>query len=184
MSVSSRPRSLRGAGRGDAMGSRAGARLVQLSPMHVDASTIRASLTSLFTRLTSSMRAIVPFRIQQTWVAIEAGHVREVLGERGRIKIPSNAPQIPPSLASQGRAIALFDLGALGGALLPLQPGQRPPRTLVADVSGAILALPVDGVMEVEAVDDSRVQACHVTRFAGFSTVGELHVRPVPLFTT
>ncbi len=149
--------------------------------MHVAASTIRASLTSLFTRLTSSMRAIVPFRIQQTWVAIEAGHVREVLGERGWIKIPSNAPQIPGILAWQGRAIALFDLGALGGALLPLQPGQRRPRTLVVDVSGAILALPVDGVMEVEAVDDSRVQACHVTRLASCSTEVELHGRPMPL---
>jgi chemotaxis signal transduction protein len=127
------------------------------------------------------MRAIVPFRIQQTWVAIEAGHVREVLGEREWIQIPSNAPQIPGILSWQGRAIALFDLGTLGGALRPLQPGQRRPRTLVVDVSGAMLALPVDGVMEVEEIDDSLVQACRVTRLGNCSAEVELRGRPMPL---
>jgi chemotaxis signal transduction protein len=127
------------------------------------------------------MTAIIPFRIQQTWIAIEAGHVREVLGERGWIQIPSTAPQIRGVVAWQGRAIALFDLGALGGALLPLQPGQKRPRTLVVDVSGSVLALPVDGVMEAEEVDDASVHASHVTRLANCSTEVEVHGRPTPL---
>src|SRR5260370_51506 len=111
MSLSSTTRILRGAGRRDAMGNSAGARFFQLSPMHVAASTIRASLTSLFTRLTSSMRAIVPFRIQQTWVAIEAAHVREVLGERGRMMVPL-------SFFSLHRQSLRFRLSALISALV------------------------------------------------------------------
>jgi chemotaxis signal transduction protein len=127
------------------------------------------------------MRAIVPFRIQQTWAAMDASHVREVLGERGWIRMPSSAPQIPGVIAWQGRAIALFDLGALGGALVPLQPGQRRPRTLVVHVSGSTLGLPVDGVMEVEEVDGARVQPCHVTRLASCTTEVELRGVPMPL---
>jgi chemotaxis signal transduction protein len=127
------------------------------------------------------MRAIVPFRIQQTWVAIDAGHVREVLGERGWIPIPSGVPQIPGVIAWQGRAIALFDLGATGGVLVPLRPGQKRPRTLVVHVSDSTLGLPVDGVMEVEEVDESRVQPSHVTRLANCTTEVELRGIPMPL---
>jgi chemotaxis signal transduction protein len=128
------------------------------------------------------MRVIVPFRVQQTWVAVDAAHVREVLGERAWFQVPSGTPQIPGILAWQGRAIALFDLGALGGGtLVPLQPRERRPRTLVVHVSDALLALPVDGVMEVEEVDDSRVQPCHVTRLANCTTEVELRGRPMPL---
>jgi chemotaxis signal transduction protein len=127
------------------------------------------------------MRAIVPFRIQQTWVAMNAEHVREVLGERGWIQIPSSVPQIPGVIAWQGRAIALYDLGALGADLVPLKPGQRRPRTLVVHVNDSTLGLPVDGVMEVEEVDESNVQPCHVTRLASCTTEVELRGIPMPL---
>src|SRR5262249_15493165 len=102
-------------------------------------------------------------------------------GERGWIQIPSSVPQIPGVIAWQGRAIALFDLGALGGALVPLRPGQTRARTLVVHVSDAMLGLPVDGVMEVEEIDDSRVQPCHVTRLANCTTEVELRGTPMPL---
>jgi chemotaxis signal transduction protein len=126
-------------------------------------------------------RTLVPFQIQQIWAAVLADHVREILGETPWIRLPSQRPQIPGVVAWQGRAIALFDLGATSGALRPLKPDERRRRTLVVRVNDATLAVPVDAVMEAEEVNQSTVRPCQVTRLENCSTEVELRGTPMPL---
>jgi chemotaxis signal transduction protein len=114
-------------------------------------------------------------------MAVPAAHVREVLGQRPWVPVPSTMPHIPGIIAWQGRAIALFDLGTLGGGMRPLNPDQRRHRTLVVQVEGATLAVPVDSVLEVEEVDGDRIRPSQVTTLKHCAKEVELHGTPMPL---
>jgi chemotaxis signal transduction protein len=126
-------------------------------------------------------RALIPFTIQQTWIALEAAFVREILGERRWVSVRCPQPQIRGLVGWQGRAIALFDLGMLGRGLQPLKEDERRRRTLVVDVDDATLAVPVDNVMEVEEIEDSALRLCQMTKLAHCATEVELRGIPMPL---
>jgi chemotaxis signal transduction protein len=114
-------------------------------------------------------------------MAFPAAHVREVLGQRPWVPVPSTMPHMPGVVAWQGRAIALFDLGTLGGGMRPLQPDQRRHRTLVVQVEGATLAVPVDAVLEVEEVASDRIRPSQVTALKHCAKEVDLRGTPMPL---
>jgi chemotaxis signal transduction protein len=126
-------------------------------------------------------RALIPLKIQDVWIALEATNVREVLGERAWVRIPRILRQLPGLVAWQGRAIGLLDLATLGEGLRPLQPPERRSRTLVAHVDDMTVAIPVDAVMEVVEVDEASVRPCQLTRLANCSHETEIHGIPMPL---
>jgi chemotaxis signal transduction protein len=127
-------------------------------------------------------RALIPLKIQNVWLALEAADVREVLGERPWVRIPPVVPQVPGVIAWQGRAVGLLDLAALGEGVRPLQPGETRPRTLVAHVDDATVAIPVDAVMEVVDVEEATIRPCQLTQFGHCSREIELDGIPMPLF--
>ena len=129
----------------------------------------------------SVTQSVVPFLLQNIWVAVPAGHVREVLGERSWLQVPSTVPHIPGLVAWQGRAIALLDLGAFGAGMRPIKPNERRRRTLVVHVDGATLAVPVDSVSEAEEVLPSSLRAAQATRLEHCSQEVELRGIPMPL---
>lgn len=124
---------------------------------------------------------LIPFHVEQISMTVFAAHVREVLGQRAWVPVPSTMPHIPGVIAWQGRAIALFDLGTLGGGMRPLNRDQRRHRTLVVQVEGATLALPVDAVLEVEEVASERIRSSQVTTLKHCAKEVELRGTPMPL---
>ncbi|MEO7331770.1 MAG: chemotaxis protein CheW [Minicystis sp.] len=127
------------------------------------------------------MIGLLPVRVNDAWVAIYAGQVVEILGARRWVKIPDAPPRIPGVIAWQGRAIAAFDLGVLldvGSAL-----GSGPPRarTLIVRVGASMLAVPVDGVREVQTVPQAELRVPFVVRHASASHEVELHGQLMPV---
>jgi chemotaxis signal transduction protein len=126
-------------------------------------------------------RALIPFKLQNVWVALEASIVREILGERSWVRVRPITSEIPGLLSWQGRAIALLDFGSLFEGMQPLKADEKRHRTLVAQAEEGTVAIPVDDVMEVVEVDESSVRPRLLTRLAYCSKEVELHGKPVPV---
>src|SRR5688500_1454508 len=107
--------------------------------------------------------ALLSMQIRDVWFALEAGSVVEILGEQRWAPLPDAPPHMPGVLPWRGRAIAMLDLGALTGALAPLRPGERRPRTLVLKEGGCTLALPVDAVRAIAEVPPEALRPAHLT---------------------
>ena len=112
---------------------------------------------------------IVPFRIGNVWLAIDAGKVDHILGKREWVQVPSAPTQWPGVLVWRGRAVAVLDLGVLLG-MSSLSPSVSRHRTLIASALGSLLAIAVDEIREAQAVADSLLRPVHVTqhRYAAF----------------
>lgn len=107
-------------------------------------------------------RALLPLRVGDVWMAIDALHAREILGRRPFVALPGASVGLPGVIAWQGRAVAVVDLGALTGACPPLREPRE--RTIVIQHGPVTFALPVDGVREVQVAQDEQVRPAHAAR--------------------
>lgn len=123
-------------------------------------------------------RSLLPVRIDEAWVAIDALLAREVLGRRLLVAIPGASAALPGVIAWNGRAIAVVDLGALAG-LGRAATAQARERTVVVQVGEATFALPVDAVREVATAADDELRPLQATaqRFA----THEFNLQGVPI---
>ena len=96
------------------------------------------------------MRALVPARIGQAWVLLDAEIIREVLGAEAWLPIPGARAEMPGVIAWRGRAIPVVDLAAPFG-FERLNAGETRARTLIAAVAESVVAVPVDAAREVHA---------------------------------
>src|SRR6185503_16343383 len=82
------------------------------------------------------------------------------------VPLPKARRELPGVCAWRGRAIAVLDIAALSDGLRPLAPGEIRARTVVASVDRVTLAVPVDAVHEVCAVDESQLAPSRLTEQA------------------
>src|SRR5215471_796783 len=110
------------------------------------------------------MVSLIAVRSDGVWHALPAEHVREILGGRGWVAIPTVSNGVPGVIAWRGRAIAVVDLGVVQGAAPWLKSGVVRPRTVVVEARGCTVAFPVDLVREVSDVQRAELHAPHATR--------------------
>ena len=123
---------------------------------------------------------VVPAKLHDVWFVVPASAVQEILGEQRWVPIAGAPAEMPGVIAWRGRAVALVDLAALGGgAALP--PGTSRRRTVLVNVEDTTLALPVEGVREVQEVPDEAVRPAQLTRFRHSKLEVDLDGVPMPL---
>ncbi len=108
--------------------------------------------------------AVLPIRIGEQWVAIDAFQVQEILGARPWIALPGSPSNVPGVFPWRGRAIAVLDLGAMAQIAPPLDPAASHSRAVVVQAGANTMAILVDGAREVQEVPADRVHAPHATR--------------------
>src|SRR5690349_14852565 len=122
------------------------------------------------------MRALVPAKIGQAWVLLDAEIIREILGAEPWLPIPGARAEMPGVIAWRGRAIPIVDLAAPFG-FERLSAGQARPRTLIAELADSIVAVPVEAAREVHAFPTSELRACNVTHLPYASAEAQLDER-------
>jgi chemotaxis signal transduction protein len=108
------------------------------------------------------MRALVPARIGQAWVLLDAEIIREILGAEVWLPIPGARAEMPGVIAWRGRAIPVVDLAAPFG-VERLSAGETRARTLIASVAESIVAVPVDAAREVHGFSTTELRPVGVT---------------------
>jgi chemotaxis signal transduction protein len=108
------------------------------------------------------MRALVPARIGQAWVLLDAEIIREILGAEVWLPIPGARAEMPGVIAWRGRAIPVVDLAAPFG-VERLNTGETRARTLIASVAESIVAVPVDAAREVHGFSTTQLKPVSVT---------------------
>ncbi len=108
------------------------------------------------------MRALVPAKIGQAWVLLDAELIREILGAEIWLPIPGARAEMPGVIAWRGRAIPVVDLAAPFG-FGRLNSGETRARTLIATVAESIVAVPVDAAREVHAFTTTELKPVSVT---------------------
>ena len=108
------------------------------------------------------MRALVPAKIGQAWVLLDADIIREILGMEVWLPIPGARAEMPGVIAWRGRAIPVVDLAAPFG-FERLSTGETRARTLIASVADSIVAVPVDAAREVHAFSTTELKPVSVT---------------------
>ena len=108
------------------------------------------------------MRALVPARIGQAWVLLDAEIIREILGAEVWLPIPGARAEMPGVIAWRGRAIPVVDLAAPFG-VERLSTGETRARTLIASVAESIVAVPVDAAREVHGFSTTQLKPVSVT---------------------
>jgi chemotaxis signal transduction protein len=122
------------------------------------------------------MRALVPARIGQAWVLVDAEIIREILGAEAWLPIPGARAEMPGVIAWRGRAIPVVDLAAPFGSPR-LQSGEARSRTLIASVAESIVAVPVDAAREVHAFGAAQLKPVNVTHLPYAAAETELFER-------
>ena len=126
-------------------------------------------------------RPLVPVQLQGVWIALDASCVEEILGEQPWVRIPGAPAQVPGVAGWRGRAVAVLDLGIVGGLGSFLKPGERRQRMVVVRSGDCTLAVPVDVVREVQDVPEERLSALKNTQLAFANSEVELHGVPMPV---
>ena len=124
--------------------------------------------------------SVVPEQLHGVWFVVPANTVQEILGEQRWVPIAGAPAEMPGVISWRGRAVAVLDLGSLSGGA-PLAAGESRRRTIVVTVDEATLALPVEGVREVQEVPDEAVRPAQLTRLRHATTEVELDGVPMPL---
>lgn len=122
------------------------------------------------------MRALVPARIDQAWVLLDAEIIREILGAEPWLPIPGARAEMPGVIAWRGRAIPVVDLAAPFG-FERLSSGKARPRTLIAEVADSIVAVPVEAAREVHAFTTNELGPCELTHLPYASAEAQLGER-------
>jgi len=124
------------------------------------------------------MRALVPAKIGQAWVLLDAEIIHEILGTQVWLPIPGARAEMPGVIAWRGRAIPVVDLAApFGSEGMPV--GQTRARTLIASVAGSMVAVPVDAAREVHAVAEAELRPVNLTQLPYAAAETELFERIV-----
>jgi chemotaxis signal transduction protein len=126
------------------------------------------------------MRALVPTKIGQAWVLLDAEIIREILGSEVWLPIPGARAEMPGVIAWRGRAIPVVDLAAPFG-LERLSAGEARARTLIASVAESIVAVPVDAAREVHAFGSSQLKAASISPLPYAAAEAELFERILPV---
>ena len=126
------------------------------------------------------MRALVPARIGQAWVLLDAEIIREILGTEVWLPIPGARAEMPGVIAWRGRAIPVVDLAAPFG-IERLGTGETRARTLIASVAESIVAVPVDAAREVHAFTATELKPVSVTTLPYAVAEAELFERILAL---
>src|SRR5678816_3204746 len=124
------------------------------------------------------MRRLVPAKIGSVWFALDAEPVAAVAGTCKCVLIPHPSPRVAGVFAWRGRAIAVLDLAPIVGDASPLE---ARPRTLVLESNGCTVAVPVDAVREVQAIDAHAVVQQRVTRMQFSAGEVDMLGTPMPL---
>lgn len=106
--------------------------------------------------------SVMPVQLASIWVAVGVTHLQEVRGPLPWVALPGAPPHLPGVVPWRGRAIAVFDLGAMLGVASAVQPGEPRPRTLIAQVDATAFAIPVDTVREVYT--EAQIEEGHATQ--------------------
>lgn len=122
------------------------------------------------------MRALVPARIGQAWLLLDAEIIREILGSETWLPIPGARAEMPGVIAWRGRAIPVVDLAAPFG-FERLVSGETRPRTLIAAVADSIVAVPVDAAREVHVFSPAELKPVAVTHLPYAAAETELFER-------
>jgi len=122
------------------------------------------------------MRALVPAKIGQAWILLDAEIIREILGAEVWLPIPGARAEMPGVIAWRGRAIPVVDLAAPFG-FERLGTMESRPRTLIATVAESIVAVPVDAAREVHAFSTSDLRPCSITNLPYTVAEAELFQR-------
>lgn len=126
-------------------------------------------------------RDLLPLKLDEVWVAVEARYVREILGPRPWVPIPGASDKLPGVLAWKGRAVAVVDLGALTGYCAPLGLEGHRERTVMLEVGPVTFAVLANAVREVHTVSDQDVRTAHLARQKLGGQEVELFQVPVPI---
>jgi chemotaxis signal transduction protein len=126
------------------------------------------------------MRALVPARIGQAWVLLDAEIIREILGTEVWLPIPGARAEMPGVIAWRGRAIPVVDLAAPFG-FDRLATGETRARTLIASVAESIVAVPVDAAREVHGFSTTDLKPVSVTTLPYAVAEAELFERMLAL---
>ena len=126
------------------------------------------------------MRALVPARIGQAWVLLDAEIIREVLGAEAWLPIPGARAEMPGVIAWRGRAIPVVDLAAPFG-FERLSAGETRARTLIAAVADSVVAVPVDAAREVHAFSTTDLKPVSVSTLPYALAEAELFERILAL---
>src|SRR6185369_874769 len=122
------------------------------------------------------MRALVPARVGQAWVLLDAEIIREILGAEVWLPIPGARAEMPGVIAWRGRAIPVVDLAAPFGSER-LSAGQARARTLIASVAESVVAVPVDAAREVHGFAAAQLKPVNVTHLPYAAAETELFER-------
>jgi len=126
------------------------------------------------------MRALVPAKIGQAWVLLDAEIIREILGSQVWLPIPGARAEMPGVIAWRGRAVPVVDLAApFGGEKLVR--GESRARTLIASAAGSMVAVPVEAAREVHVVAESELKPVHFTHLPYATAETELFERVLPV---
>jgi chemotaxis signal transduction protein len=125
------------------------------------------------------MRRLVPAKIGSVWFALDAEPVAAVAGTCKCVPIPHPSPRVAGVFSWRGRAIAVLDLAPIAGDTT--SPLEARPRTLVLESSGCTVAVPVDAVREVQAIDEASVEQQRVTRMQFSAGEVDMLGTPMPL---
>jgi chemotaxis signal transduction protein len=126
------------------------------------------------------MRALVPAKVGQAWVLLDAEIIREILGAEAWLPIPGARAEMPGVIAWRGRAIPVVDLAAPFG-FERLSPGEGRPRTLIAAVADSVVAVPVEAAREVHAFSTNELKPCSVTHLPYAGAEAQLGERVLAL---
>jgi chemotaxis signal transduction protein len=126
------------------------------------------------------MRALVPAKLGQAWVLLDAEIIREILGAEAWLPIPGARAEMPGVIAWRGRAIPVVDLAAPFG-LERLNPGETRARTLIAAVAENIVAVPVETAREVHAFTTTELKPVSVSSLPYALAEAELFERILPV---
>jgi chemotaxis signal transduction protein len=122
------------------------------------------------------MRGLVPAKLGQAWVLLDAEIIREILGNEPWLPIPGARAEMPGVIAWRGRAIPVLDLAAPLGSER-LRNGETRARTLIASAAESIVAVPVDAAREVHAFSTTELRPVSVTHLPYAVAEAELFER-------
>ena len=124
--------------------------------------------------------SVVPAKLHDVWFVVPASAVQEILGEQRWVPIAGAPNEMPGVIAWRGRAVAVVDLGPMsGGSAMAVGEARR--RTVIVNVEDATLALPVEGVREVQELPEEALRPAHLTRLRHATMEIELDGVPMPL---
>jgi chemotaxis signal transduction protein len=110
--------------------------------------------------------ALMPVRLEDTWVALEARFVNEVLGAQTCLLVPRATAQLPGVCAWRGRAIPVLQLTTLLG--INRKDHATLERTLVITHRHNAVAMPVSEVRAVLFLQQDQLRPVHATNL-GFT---------------